>query len=131
MLNNKAPAKGSWEEYFVAWKKRARQIRQKTRAKEIEARKAAREMARVLAEEFAVSRVYLIGSLTRPGYFTSHSDIDLVVEGLPPEKFYQAERRLEDIATIPFDLIDWAELDERFAARVRREGVILYDRDQR
>jgi len=88
-------------------------------------------MARILAEEFAVSRVYLIGSLTRPGYFTPHSDIDLVVEGLSPEKFYQAERRLEDIATIPFDLIDWAELDERFAARVRREGVILYDRNPR
>lgn len=131
MLNNEAQMKDNWEEYFAAWKKRARRSRQKTKAKEIEARQAAREMTRVLAKEYAVSRVYLIGSLTRPGHFTSHSDIDLVVEGLPPEIFYRAERRLEEIAAIPFDLIDWAELDERFAARVRQEGVILFERDQR
>jgi predicted nucleotidyltransferase len=120
-----------WEEFFSAWKKRARQERRKVRARKLAARRAAREMARVLAEEFAVSRVYLIGSLTRPGHFHLHSDIDLVVEGLLPEKFSQAERRLEEISAIPVDLIDGNELNEGFFARVRREGVILYDRDQR
>lgn len=120
-----------WEEFFAAWKKRARKERRKARARELAARRAARKMARALAEEFAVSRVYLIGSLTRPGHFHLHSDIDLVVEGLLPEKFYQAERRLEEISAFPFDLIDGNEINEGFFARVRREGVILYDRDQR
>lgn len=62
-----------WEEFFSAWKKRARQERRKARARELAARRAAGEMARMLAEEFAVSRVYPIGSLTRPGHFHLHS----------------------------------------------------------
>ncbi|HBQ28595.1 MAG TPA: hypothetical protein DD719_04190 [Desulfotomaculum sp.] len=117
------------EEYFRAWKKRAWQTRQKVQKREDRARQLARKMAYTLAEEFAVSRVYLIGSLLHPGCFNLSSDIDLVVEGLDPAKLYQAERRLEEIVDIPFDLIDGKEISKKFYARILQEGLILYERN--
>jgi hypothetical protein len=62
-----------WEEFFFGLEKTRPPGKAKSRARELAARRAAGEMARMLAEEFAVSRVYPIGSLTRPGHFYLHS----------------------------------------------------------
>jgi len=117
-----------WDEYLVAWRKRADRQKELNRLREARAREDALTMATVLGTEFGVLRVYLIGSLVRPGTFRSDSDIDLVVEGIEPGSFTEAERRLEDITDIPFDLLDITELGEIFRGRVLQEGVVLYER---
>src|SRR5262249_19596368 len=60
---------------------------------------AARLAAAVLKERFGASSVTVFGSLVQ-GPFAEDSDIDMVVEGLPPEAFFrawaQAERAAHD-----------------------------------
>lgn len=57
---------------------------------EREARAAAESCVRALKEQFGVREVYLLGSLAGQSPWHSRSDIDLAVEGLPPEKYISA-----------------------------------------
>jgi predicted nucleotidyltransferase len=59
-------------------------------------------------KSFGATDVYLFGSLAK-GTFRSNSDIDLAVSGIPPEKFFEAMGRAEDVLKREIDLID---LDE-------------------
>ncbi|RPJ02492.1 MAG: nucleotidyltransferase domain-containing protein, partial [Deltaproteobacteria bacterium] len=52
--------------------------------------------------------VYLFGSASK-GTFKENSDVDMAVEGLPPEIFFRAMGELFRILDRPVDLID---LDE-------------------
>ena len=67
----------------------------KERRKELYKRKAG-ECASLLKNKYNVKRVYLIGSLIK-GIFHDRSDIDLVVEGLPPRLYIKALSELYDI----------------------------------
>jgi uncharacterized protein len=60
-------------------------------------------------KSFGATDVYLFGSLTK-GTFGKGSDIDLAVSGIPPEKFFEAMGRAEDVLKREIDLID---LDEK------------------
>jgi uncharacterized protein len=60
-------------------------------------------------KSFGATDVYLFGSLAK-GTFRSDSDIDLAVSGIPPEKFFEAMGRAEDVLKREIDLID---LDEK------------------
>jgi len=68
-----------------------------------------RRAARALKEAGA-REVYLFGSAAR-GHIHEDSDIDLAVSGLPPEKFFQAMGRAEDILQRPLDLVDLDEVN--------------------
>lgn len=113
--------------YVAAWKKRIKQQEEENARLRRRARRDARKMARVLGEEFGVQRVYLFGSVLRPGYFCAASDIDLAVEGLAPDLVYRAERRLEEITRFPFDLVELEEAMPELAEQVRQEGEVLYE----
>lgn len=113
--------------YVAAWKQRIKQQEEENARLRRRARRDARKMARVLGEEFGVPRVYLFGSVLRPGYFGAASDIDLAVEGLAPDLVYRAERRLEEITSFPFDLVELEEAMPELAERVRQEGEVLYE----
>ncbi len=52
------------------------------------ARKAAEAVAALLKEQFGATRVVVFGSLVS-GVFDEASDIDLVVQGVPPGRFYR------------------------------------------
>ena len=60
-------------------------------------------------KSFGATDVYLFGSLAK-GTFRPDSDIDLAVSGIPPEKFFEAMGRAEDVLKREIDLID---LDEK------------------
>jgi predicted nucleotidyltransferase len=59
-------------------------------------------------KSFGATDVYLFGSLSK-GTFRDDSDIDLAVSGIPPDKFFEAMGRAEDVLNREIDLID---LDE-------------------
>lgn len=61
-----------------------------------------------MLKSFGATDVYLFGSLAK-GNFREDSDIDLAVSGIPPEKFFEAMGRAEDVLNREIDLID---LDE-------------------
>lgn len=75
-----------------------------------------------------VQRVYLFGSVTRPGAFRLDSDVDVAIEGLGVEEYFPVWRAIEEAAP------DW-NIDVRditapsdFADRVRRTGRLIYER---
>lgn len=55
-----------------------------------QALQAAQECMALLKERFGARRVILFGSLAQEGPWHDRSDIDLAVEGLPPEAFFRA-----------------------------------------
>jgi predicted nucleotidyltransferase len=67
--------------------------------------------------------VYVFGSAAR-GKMSAHSDIDIAISGLPPEKFFMAMAVAEDALEKPLDLVD---LDEHtaFTSYLKDEGELL------
>jgi len=66
-----------------------------------------RKIARAAAapKSYGATEVYIFGSLAE-GRFTRHSDIDMAVRSLPPEKFSHAMGETMEVLGRPFDLVD-------------------------
>ena len=56
-----------------------------------------REAAAVVKTRFGARRVVLFGSLAHAAWFSADSDIDLGVEGLAGDAYWQAWRMVEEI----------------------------------
>jgi predicted nucleotidyltransferase len=78
-----------------------------------------------IAQEYGVKRVWLFGSCLDSTVDDPH-DIDLAVEGVPPEKFFEFYGKLGGAILKDIDLID---LDSGDPMRhiVRDRGVIIYE----
>jgi uncharacterized protein len=69
-------------------------------------------------------RVFLFGSLLRPGCFALASDIDIAIEGLPPSEYFALFAELEDrLQTERLDLIELERCS--FAQFIRQTGKQL------
>jgi len=86
----------------------------------------ARKAATILKERFGATRVLVFGSLAHGAWFTPRSDIDLLVDGIPVEKFFHAEADVEAVATgYKVDLVDSRECSPELLEQVEEEGVEL------
>ena len=92
-----------------------------------EAVSAAQRCARLLYENYGVTKVYQFGSLRDPAVFREKSDIDLVVEGLPPRLYFKALAELwrQLPPGIELDLIPFEDADPELRERVLKEGMSL------
>jgi predicted nucleotidyltransferase len=86
-------------------------------------------VAEILAQEFGVSRVVLFGSLTR-GDARPDSDIDLAVEGLPPERTFRALARAAEVAGRQVDLVPIESARPEVLAIIEREGEVILGQSQ-
>jgi predicted nucleotidyltransferase len=85
----------------------------------------ARRIADFLREQGA-SRVVGIGSAFAPNRrFTKRSDIDLVVEGLPPRRFFRALAEAADTTAFALDLTPAESATDYMRQAVDEEGVDL------
>jgi len=85
-----------------------------------------REAADVLRTRFGARRVVLFGSLAHAAWFTPDSDVDLAVEGLEGDTYWQAWRLLEElIAVRPVDLVELETAKEPLRRAIQRYGVEL------
>jgi len=78
-------------------------------------------------ERFGARRVRAFGSLPTP-WFRERSDIDLAVEGVPPERLGEAEAALAELAPdFRVDLVPLEALRDapRLLRRIEEEGVDL------
>ncbi|HDN98013.1 MAG TPA: hypothetical protein ENG68_02545 [bacterium] len=82
----------------------------------------------MLKEKYKVKRVFLIGSLVK-GYVHEKSDIDIVVEGLPPELYIKALVDASDIVgwNIEVNLIPFEDAFESLKEKTLREGELIYE----
>jgi len=84
------------------------------------------EAASLLKTRFGARRVVLFGSLAHGAWFTPDSDVDVVVEGLGGDAYWQAWRLLEEmIGNRPVDLIELETAGESLQRAVQRYGVEL------
>ena len=92
------------------------------------AMREARQMAKRLVKQHGAKRVILFGSVARQRRLRRDSDIDLAVEGMPAENFYQIVGDLWTKQGRQVDLVRWETLRESFRQVVEREGKLLaYD----
>jgi len=85
-----------------------------------------REAAIILKRRFAVRRVVLFGSLAHASWFMPDSDVDLAVEGLASEDYWQAWRLVEEI--VGDRVVDFIEIEtaaESLKRAIERYGVEL------
>ncbi|QJA06349.1 nucleotidyltransferase domain-containing protein [Thermosulfurimonas marina] len=67
-------------------------------------------------------RAFIFGSLVRPGAFGDHSDVDIALEGLPPERFWEAVALLSEILEREVDVLPLEEA--RFRKKIEKEGIL-------
>ena len=113
--------------YIEAWQKRLRQEREALDQAAQQAREQAQVCAKALVEEYGAERVYLIGSLARGRGFHSRSDIDLVVAGIAPERYFAVLADIAERAGREVDLILLESATPALLEYVANEGVLLYE----
>lgn len=91
------------------------------------AESALRDTIRAIAREFQVTTVWMFGSVLDDE--ETALDIDLAVEGLAPEKFFDFYGRLFFALPKPVDLVDLSQ-DPPIASIIREKGVRIYERGE-
>jgi len=86
----------------------------------------ARLAAREIKARFAARRVILFGSLAHGAWFRPDSDVDLAVEGLEGEAYWQAWRLAEQVITDRrVDLIDVDTASPSLRQAIEQHGISL------
>ena len=120
----------AYRSYIEAWQKRLRQEREALNQAAQQARKQAQVCAKALVEEHGAERVYLIGSLARGSGFHLRSDIDLVVAGIAPERYFAVLADIAERAGREVDLILFESATPALIECVANEGVLLHERTE-
>ncbi|MEW6273693.1 MAG: nucleotidyltransferase domain-containing protein [Bacillota bacterium] len=119
-------------EYVDGWRAGLARKKKQMDAGARQALNAARSLAGLLAAEPGVRRVWLFGSLALylKGLrkFTATSDIDLAVEGLPPERFFPVLSLLDQNSPRQVDLVDLADCSPFLRRCILERGLLLYER---
>jgi len=85
-----------------------------------------REAAAAIKTRFGAERVVLFGSLAHAAWFVPNSDVDLAVEGLKGDDYWQAWRSVEEIiGDRSVDLVQLEMAGESLKRAVRRYGIEL------
>ncbi len=85
-----------------------------------------RKVAHCLKKQFGARRVLIFGSLAHAGWFAKDSDVDLAVEGIAGDDFWEAWRLAEEIVgDRPVDLIDIEMAGKSLTQSIDRYGVEL------
>ena len=85
-----------------------------------------RQVAAELKSRFNAKRVILFGSLVHAEWFVPGSDVDLAVEGLRAQDYWQAWRLAEEIIEHrPVDLIEIETAKESLRRAILRYGTEL------
>lgn len=85
----------------------------------------AAKIAGYLREQHGCGDIYLIGSLLEKDRFSEKSDIDLVVKGLPKERYFHILAEIRDITDFPVDIIPYEDANELVKDIVDKEGKPL------
>jgi len=85
-----------------------------------------RAAAALLKTRYAARRVILFGSLAHSAWFTSDSDVDLVVEGVAGTDYWRAWKEVEKVlGDRVVDLIEMETVGESLRRAIERYGVAL------
>jgi len=75
-----------------------------------------------MGAEYGIQQAYLFGSLVVPGRFGPDSDVDIAVEQIDPERFFEAMAQFSLSLGREVDLIELSKC--HFADRIRERGIL-------
>jgi len=92
------------------------------------------DILKPILEKHSIYKVIVFGSYAR-GYFTSTSDIDLVIDSMGELKgisFFIASNEISKMLPIKSDIYEQREIKEGSAlhSEILKDGVVIYDRQQ-
>lgn len=111
--------------YVRGWTKRMAEAAARMAARKQEAFADAQRLARVLREKYGCTRVVGIDSTFNEKDFTEHSDIDVVVFGLPKGKYFAILSEISDLTSFAVDLIPVENARPLTRQLVEEEGFEL------
>ena len=109
-----------WKQRFAADREQLEQTRQAGLAQATKAAAAMRERWP------QIRAVHLFGSVL-DDRFRSHSDLDLLVDGLPPGSLLDAIAIAEDAGPLPVDLKRQEDLSDDLVQRLLRKSLTLWN----
>jgi len=84
------------------------------------------QAANRLKQKYNIRKIVLFGSLAHKAWFNENSDVDLAVEGLTSNNYWQAWREIEDIITDrKIDFVDMSEVSDPIKNIIDSEGIEL------
>jgi len=84
------------------------------------------QAAKKLKKKYNIRKIILFGSLAHKAWFNENSDVDLAVEGLSSNNYWQAWREVEDIITDrKIDFVDMSEIADPIKNIIQSEGIEL------
>ncbi|GEM_PF-1396339 len=110
---------------FHALQKRWQQERENRIRRSRNARERIIREGREIFQEFRVKKVILFGSVLENN-MRQNSDIDILVDYLPPERFFAFQCRLEERLDMSVDVHTMDE-DEKFTRKVLQRGQVIYE----
>ena len=113
--------------YIDACKERFKSQKEVRKNLQKNALSEARRLARILFEQYKVTKVYLFGSLSREGLSGTIPDIDLAVDGLDGRQYWKAFCALTNATTFHVDLVCLEDCSERLKNTIISEGLLLYE----
>jgi predicted nucleotidyltransferase len=82
----------------------------------------------VFAKWPSVRRAWLFGSVAKGRKPDFRSDIDFAVEGLPATAHYRALAELDNVVSLPADLVRWEDADQVLRDQISAAGILVYER---
>jgi len=82
-----------------------------------------------VARSYGVERAMLFGSYA-PGTARPESDIDIRVDGGEIRGLFRLagfERELEELFSVPIDVLTTGSLDDEFLERIKDEEIVIYE----
>ncbi len=111
--------------YVEGWRKRHAEAAALMAERKHLAMQDAKRIAQFLRSTHGCTKIIGIGSTFNQKDFTEHSDIDLVVYGLPPGKYFTICGEVRELASCEVDLIPGEKARPLVLERVAEEGVEL------
>jgi uncharacterized protein len=72
-------------------------------------------------QEYGIEQAYIFGSLIYPDRFTEYSDVDVAVESIDPNRFFEAIALLSESVERDVDLVDLSKCT--FANQIRQREI--------
>lgn len=88
-----------------------------------------RELGKIIgiSKEFDVEKVLLFGSCLED--VESAQDIDIAIEGVKPEKFFEMYGKILGAVDTEIDLIPLEDTRKHFYKRILEEGRLIYGKE--
>lgn len=72
-------------------------------------------------QEYGIEQAYIFGSLIYPNRFTEYSDVDVAVESIDPDRFFEAIALLSESVERDVDLVNLSKCT--FSTQIRQRGI--------